>query len=123
MQGANSSHRATPQGRSYQSTPQRPRIRHEARERLRPSQPRPTIGDGFFFSSRRRHTRLSCDWSSDVCSSDLTVTGDELHKLADELAGKPGVDMVAPFGTSLHVSGRDREALEATIAPFRERRD
>src|SRR3954466_2132521 len=25
----------------------------------------------FFFSSRRRHTRLSCDWSSDVCSSDL----------------------------------------------------
>src|SRR2546430_12578559 len=25
----------------------------------------------FFFSSRRRHTRLDCDWSSDVCSSDL----------------------------------------------------
>src|SRR6266571_7435087 len=30
----------------------------------------------FFFSSRRRHTRLTCDWSSDVCSSDLTETGD-----------------------------------------------
>src|SRR5256885_17233938 len=27
----------------------------------------------FFFSSRRRHTRLQGDWSSDVCSSDLTV--------------------------------------------------
>src|SRR5690242_5074489 len=27
----------------------------------------------FFFSSRRRHTRLTCDWSSDVCSSDLPV--------------------------------------------------
>src|SRR6267142_780410 len=27
----------------------------------------------FFFSSRRRHTRLTCDWSSDVCSSDLIV--------------------------------------------------
>src|SRR6266571_5430714 len=27
--------------------------------------------DFFFFSSRRRHTRLTCDWSSDVCSSDL----------------------------------------------------
>src|SRR5690242_6612779 len=27
----------------------------------------------FFFSSRRRHTRLTCDWSSDVCSSDLTA--------------------------------------------------
>src|SRR5436190_16391795 len=28
----------------------------------------------FFFSSRRRHTRSLCDWSSDVCSSDLTKT-------------------------------------------------
>src|SRR5690242_16617485 len=28
----------------------------------------------FFFSRRRRHTRLTCDWSSDVCSSDLTGT-------------------------------------------------
>src|SRR5690242_11098139 len=28
----------------------------------------------FFFSSRRRHTRLTCDWSSDVCSSDLHPT-------------------------------------------------
>src|SRR5690242_21846198 len=27
----------------------------------------------FFFSSRRRHTRLTCDWSSDVCSSDLML--------------------------------------------------
>src|SRR2546430_9330943 len=27
----------------------------------------------FFFSSRRRHTRFDCDWSSDVCSSDLTT--------------------------------------------------
>src|SRR2546430_7390165 len=27
----------------------------------------------FFFSSRRRHTRFDCDWSSDVCSSDLRV--------------------------------------------------
>src|SRR3989475_5576304 len=29
----------------------------------------------FFFSSRRRHTRFDCDWSSDVCSSDLTKLG------------------------------------------------
>src|SRR6266567_2411298 len=29
----------------------------------------------FFFSSRRRHTRFDCDWSSDVCSSDLIVSG------------------------------------------------
>src|SRR5256885_7185475 len=33
----------------------------------------PVAGSGvlFFFSSRRRHTRLQGDWSSDVCSSDL----------------------------------------------------
>src|SRR5260370_4211544 len=29
----------------------------------------------FFFSSRRRHTRFKCDWSSDVCSSDLKRVG------------------------------------------------
>src|SRR2546429_4624382 len=33
------------------------------------------IGVGFFFSSRRRHTRCSRDWSSDVCSSDLWAHG------------------------------------------------
>ena len=52
--------------------------------------------------------------------STYTVTGDNLHVLQDELTGKPGIDMVAPFGNSLHVSGRDRTALEATIAPWRE---
>src|SRR5438046_9962673 len=31
----------------------------------------------FFFSSRRRHTRLVSDWSSDVCSSDLTDSWEE----------------------------------------------
>src|SRR6266567_6498854 len=32
----------------------------------------------FFFSSRRRHTRFDCDWSSDVCSSDLRRLGRQL---------------------------------------------
>src|SRR5688500_19990718 len=32
-----------------------------------------TSCEHFFFSSRRRHTRLQGDWSSDVCSSDLAV--------------------------------------------------
>jgi ABC-2 type transport system ATP-binding protein len=49
-----------------------------------------------------------------------TVTGDDLNGLAEQLTGKVGVDMVAPFGTSLHVSGRDRAALEGAIAPWRE---
>src|SRR5260370_16456272 len=31
----------------------------------------------FFFSSRRRHTRFKCDWSSDVCSSDLVKARDD----------------------------------------------
>ena len=51
--------------------------------------------------------------------STWTVTGGDLNALATDLAGQPGVDMVAPFGTSLHVSGRDKAALEATIAPYR----
>src|SRR6267143_2971983 len=37
----------------------------------------------FFFSSRRRHTRWNCDWSSDVCSSDLgdgvTIAGTDFR--------------------------------------------
>src|SRR5262249_59340708 len=48
----------------------------------------------FFFSSRRRHTRLVSDWSSDVCSSDLFVArgggfrhGRKLVGLARLLAG------------------------------------
>jgi len=52
--------------------------------------------------------------------STYTVTGDDLNTLTTELTGKPGVDMVAPFGTSLHVSGRDKAALEAAIAPYRD---
>src|SRR5260370_36451843 len=42
----------------------------------------------FFFSSRRRHTRFKCDWSSDVCSSDLALHGfsidtEDLRRLED----------------------------------------
>ena len=49
-----------------------------------------------------------------------TVAGDHLQPLAAKLTGMPGIDMVAPFGNSLHVSGRDRERLEAAIAPLRD---
>src|SRR5438309_10630733 len=52
----------------------------------------------FFFSSRRRHTRWNCDWSSDVCSSDLQygvalavlVTVGELPPARLSLAGTVG---------------------------------
>jgi ABC-2 type transport system ATP-binding protein len=54
----------------------------------------------------------------------FTVTGtnsESLARLSGELSGSPGVGMVAPFGNSLHVSGSDAEALEAAIAPYRDR--
>ena len=40
--------------------------------------------------------------------------------LARELAGRPGMEMVAPFGATLHVSGSDGALLDASVAPFRE---
>jgi ABC-2 type transport system ATP-binding protein len=48
-----------------------------------------------------------------------TVTGEGLNKLATDLVDQSGIDMVAPFGTSLHVSGRDEAALEKAIAPYK----
>lgn len=64
-----------------------------------------------------------------IAASNLTTyvvsarNGEGINALGHELERKPGVDMVAPFGTSLHVSGRDAAALEAAIAPYRRRRD
>jgi ABC-2 type transport system ATP-binding protein len=45
--------------------------------------------------------------------------GPRADRLARDLAGKPGIEMVAPFGAALHVSGTDRAALERAIEPFR----
>jgi len=47
-----------------------------------------------------------------------TVAGEGLNDLATRLERLPGVDMVAPFGASLHVSGRDADALNRAIEPF-----
>src|SRR4051812_33654008 len=47
------------------------------------------------------------------------VSGAGLGELAAKLEIAPGIAMVAPFGTSLHVSGRDEATLEAAIAPHR----
>src|SRR2546427_8309727 len=46
----------------------------------------------FFFSSRRRHTRFDCDWSSDVCSSDLERADALARELAD-VARRPGIEV------------------------------
>jgi ABC-2 type transport system ATP-binding protein len=45
--------------------------------------------------------------------------GPRADRLVHELAGKQGVEMVAPFGAALHVSGTDRKSLEQAINPFR----
>jgi len=55
--------------------------------------------------------------------STFVVSGPRLDEVAAALAGKPGVDQVAPFGTTLHVVGSDAEALEKSLAPFRKRKD
>src|SRR3989475_1852985 len=67
----------------------------------------------FFFSSRRRHTRFDCDWSSDVCSSDLqrVIIEDREKKLHPhiEIIQKKGEkekrlrDFVIPEGAQLTV--------------------
>src|SRR5262249_56390924 len=68
----------------------------------------------FFFSSRRRHTRLVSDWSSDVCSSDLYSATDGGNMLDgrggnDVLVGGPGADILlggsGQIGTGGIISG------------------
>src|SRR5260370_3584102 len=52
----------------------------------------------FFFSSRRRHTRFKCDWSSDVCSSDLqAVMLKGRGNLMTEGKGHAGGNIVCPL--------------------------
>src|SRR6267143_5804158 len=58
----------------------------------------------FFFSSRRRHTSWNCDWSSDVCSSDLVRNG-RIAAIArtEELRGAagPGVRVIDADGATV----------------------
>jgi len=51
----------------------------------------------------------------------FVVDGPRLDEVQAELEGKPGVEQVAPFGTTLHVVGSDRKALEASLKPFAKR--
>src|SRR2546430_11183210 len=62
----------------------------------------------FFFSSRRRHTRFDCDWSSDVCSSDLDdALG--IHRALRELLGPGrGTCLEIGCGTGQHAAGMRR---------------
>jgi ABC-2 type transport system ATP-binding protein len=46
------------------------------------------------------------------------VTGGNLHELAEKIRGKPGVEQVVAFGSTLHVSGSDVEKLRASVSPL-----
>src|SRR2546430_10513241 len=66
----------------------------------------------FFFSSRRRHTRFDCDWSSDVCSSDLA----HVHKYID-LVGLKGAEDKRPTALSGGMKQRVGLARAFSIEP------
>src|SRR2546430_7676011 len=52
----------------------------------------------FFFSSRRRHTRFDCDWSSDVCSSDLLIYRALVDHQVDIVAGNSTDGLIDSLG-------------------------
>src|SRR5256885_12786067 len=69
---------------------------------------------GFFFSSRRRHTRLQGDWSSDVCSSDLERLGSLSAARAAALGA--GLILLLPYGIGT-VAGADFPPAYAARSP------
>src|SRR5437016_7959227 len=68
----------------------------------------------FFFSSRRRHTRLVSDWSSDVCSSDLERRVDDSAPV-EALHLLEGVDAVKELRTEGARGRRDRVVQHAQL--------
>src|SRR5690606_1692273 len=78
----------------------------------------------FFFSSRRRHTRFSRDWSSDVCSSDLTkgsyygadVAGPVFKRLAQKIyTDNPSLNQVEDVNQPLEKVTRDYESYYTKV--------
>src|SRR5690606_41781918 len=63
----------------------------------------------FFFSSRRRHTRFSRDWSSDVCSSDLNTPTPRQPREAVQTAERPGSSRQAPRRHHHHMPSRQEQ--------------
>src|SRR6267154_3756493 len=65
----------------------------------------------FFFSSRRRHTRWTGDWSSDVCSSDLKTLGDTYMAILNPSAiGKPDDFVMWVSGSSAFAANAGLDA-------------
>jgi ABC-2 type transport system ATP-binding protein len=53
----------------------------------------------------------------------FVIRGPRLDRIEAELAGKPGIDQVAPFGATLHVVGADKAAMEKTLGSLKKERD
>src|SRR5256886_3946022 len=74
----------------------------------------------FFFSSRRRHTRFDCDWSSDVCSSDLETIRENNARLMYWNDRKQGASHEAALANLLRPKVGDAygtEMSKATVNP------
>src|SRR2546430_7128634 len=69
----------------------------------------------FFFSSRRRHTRFDCDWSSDVCSSDLPPEQVRNMQQAPAMQVPPNMSEAAP--ATLNTGGSPMGASPAQGQP------
>src|SRR2546430_13434120 len=63
----------------------------------------------FFFSSRRRHTRFDCDWSSDVCSSDL-----KFYHLRHEV--RPLQSLAQRGSACRHIQHTDRKSTRLNFS-------
>src|SRR5256885_4918613 len=85
----------------------------------------------FFFSSRRRHTRLQGDWSSDVCSSDLDFgraieleprsgiayghRGNAIAEKGDDRAALPDLDRAVELEPTLPASWKSRADRKSVV--------
>src|SRR5256885_11474295 len=78
----------------------------------------------FFFSSRRRHTRLQGDWSSDVCSSDLAAMNVRFERLALTTLVMPEgrLDFGAAAGFQRHIEEVLAGAATASAAVIIDRK-
>src|SRR5260370_21847831 len=65
----------------------------------------------FFFSSRRRHTRFKCDWSSDVCSSDLTTVSNVGLKVSAILRFDPSQGTADTFNPTFETVVHNRHLV------------
>src|SRR5207237_2570448 len=71
----------------------------------------------FFFSSRRRHTRFKCDWSSDVCSSDLSTASTSIVALSVSISAITSPDLtVSPSFTNHFERSEERRVGKEWIS-------